>query len=67
MTEFEKFQKVQNDCDEINEIICAAYIARYFGDMQISEIQALLTEILSTVAERTEPEEMERTNDGFTG
>lgn len=61
MTEFEKFQKIQNDCDEINEIICAAYIARYFGDMQISEIQALLTEILSTVAEITEPEEMGKT------
>lgn len=59
MTEFEKFQKVQNDCDEINGIICAAYIARYFGDMQISEIQALLTEILSTVAEITEQEEKE--------
>ena len=56
MTECEKFQKIQNDCDEINEIICAAYIARYFGDLQISEIQVLLSEILSTAAEITEPE-----------
>lgn len=49
MTEFEKFQKIKNDCDEINEIICVAYQEKYFGDVQIAEIQALMNEIIDIV------------------
>ena len=40
------YQALKKALDEINDIVCAAYQQKYFGDLQIAEIQSLLNEIL---------------------
>lgn len=40
------YQALKNALDEINDIVCNAHQAKYFGDVQIAEIQALLNEVL---------------------
>ena len=40
------YKKLRQALDEINKIACNAYKAKYFGDLQISDVQSLLCEVL---------------------
>ena len=43
------YKKLKQALDEINKIACSAYNAKYFGDLQISDVQSLLNEVLDIV------------------
>ena len=43
------YQKLKQALDDINGIVCKAYKVGYFGDLQISDVQSLLCEVLDIV------------------
>lgn len=52
------YSQLREALNEINDIVCNAFKAKYFGDLQISEIQALLNDIIDiTGCPREENEE----------